>query len=530
MDWRSVGLSCCCLGLAGSALAQGAQDRGPTGPVIDVGRAERLSASSVHPTESAFDPASGLHLVVWDSLDVDEAIYPGAQFLQADGQLFGGAMNLIGTSLNYGGTPRVAQVDAGADRWVAVLAGGLFVNATLAIIPVSAAGPGPLLRPYGFRDIRGWDVGGGPGGDDVLVTSSFFTAGTGMRINVFDVPTRTVTRFVDVALGTTVNQQSIAPTGGTSGRYLIAFVEENGPILGVVVNRNANLLSPVFEIDPAGATWPQVDGDGSSWIVAYERPEGAGFDRDIFCRKVTLVPGSETPSVGPEVPVANEAGRDEQRAHVSWTGESYLIAYMREDASGNDDVWVRGFEALGCEPCGQPQQITSSALPDLGPAIVSDRGVGGGDGAWVTWHEVEMLRLGNSDLSRIKAQRYDPADGIVSGLGGKCGLGGVQSATCAAVPGTLGLAIENAATTAPALLILGAQTWNFNCGSCRIVPRALATVAATTDQVGRASVGFSLTDPVFVGAQLLTQWLVVSPPSDCFGNVSLSNALRVEIQ
>ena len=88
-----------------------------------------------------------------------------------------------------------------------------------------------------------------------------------------------------------------------------------------VVDRDLNVLIAPFPITTTDDAYnPDVDGDGTNWLVAYSR------NGDIHCQSVAYDQGSGLVSVSSSTVVAGTA-KVEQYATVAFMGESYLIGY-----------------------------------------------------------------------------------------------------------------------------------------------------------------------------------------------------------
>src|SRR5690606_12031597 len=104
----------------------------------------------------------------------------------------------------------------------------------------------------------------------------------------------------------------------TNGRYLVAWQRQQTTSLGVfaiAVSRNASLLGNLVTIANFASIdedEPDVDGDGTSWVVVYERNESTtSTDSDIRCRRVEWDSANATAvTSGAEVAVEDDPNDD----------------------------------------------------------------------------------------------------------------------------------------------------------------------------------------------------------------------------
>lgn len=439
---------------------------------------------------------------------------------------------------SYAFDPQVAAVDAPTNRFAVVCVGGIVSGPYTLIAGISANGNGSSIAAVnGLGGVHeDPDVGGGPGGSDVIVVYRNVSAGK-LQMAEFDMATMTTLGVVDLTTSANAREPAISSSGGSVGRYLAVWeVRTGGPnqtdVWGAVVDRDATLLAGPFTIADGSLHQrdPDVDGDGTNWWVAYERQEGAGsLDHDIICRRVTYHPSSGQVSVSSPAVVDAEAGVDEIDPAVTWMGESVLVAYLNQfSGAGTDyDVWVESMDTASCAPCEGASKITVSNNRELALGIGSQRSGGGpGSEALLVWMSQGL------EGHIVQAQRYGAEDGVAASLGGRCGAGGVALASCGSVNGSsFGLELQNAAPNASALLVLGTEPGGFACGPCALKVRPVLNIPRITDSQGGALESFDIGEPAFVGLQLYSQWVVIAPGGcSAIPGVSFSSALATTWQ
>jgi hypothetical protein len=141
-----------------------------------------------------------------------------------------------------------------------------------------------------------------------------------------------------------------------------------------------------------------------------------------------------------------------------------------------------------------------------------------------------------ADNGDIVVRRWRTVDGIATPLGGGCGRGGSNHATCARSPhSSFTHRLRDALPAAPAVFVFSAGQGALPCGPCQLIP-ALANailVPLATDAGGDVSLPVPIPSvSPLLGVPFFTQWATVdlSAPACGLFSVHLSNALRVVIE
>ncbi|MEM7205736.1 MAG: hypothetical protein AAF628_36115 [Planctomycetota bacterium] len=464
---------------------------------------------------------------------------PGAKQDNVHGQLFA-ADGTLGTyvrfnSVSYGSGHQVAAIQ-GNDAFLIGYAGAFYYGnyVLLTALELDGGVRGPS-RLDGANDVFSLDVGGeaSPANDGAIVVVDSAVFGT---IRAYDVDTAALTAIGNIDLTTSATADSvprIAAAGGDLGRYLITWQRQDptaqGDVYAAIVDRDLRVLVPEFPIATSASNErsPEVDGDGTHWVVAYVTTEAGASRTDVACRTVTYDTGIGGAKVGAERIVAGQPGVNEAQPTVAWLGESFLVGFARQFSSGDWDLYATSVEALSCGPCEGEFPIATGPFSERRLQLASERGAGGsGDEAVALWWR---QRAAATNLTSARAFRAD--DGAVRDRRGGCGLGGQAIATCAAVGApSFGLGLRNAERSAPAWLLLGSTAAPFRCSGCRLVPVPLVAVPFTTDPRGDAALVAPLTEPSLVGQTLFAQWLVAAIGGCPSIGLSFSNALEVTIE
>ena len=292
-----------------------------------------------------------------------------------------------------------------------------------------------------------------------------------------------------------------------------------------VIDAVADALGAAFgsEHDPAVATTR----DG--WVVAFARRIGGG---SILCQVVKLDPANSRPLVGPEALIGYAPGGNLHG--IASTGDTCVAAYSSVTTNpDNSALTAQPIDPFHCAPCGGAITLATgpphiNAFPWIAVGSQWDSDSSAGEGALFAW---------SLPASRtISTQRFVAADGVLTDLGGGCGVGARARASCAVASNLeFTLRVVNAPPSVPALLVLGARRLDFGCGGCVLVPdpvSGVVTFAGQTGQLGRASLRVALPSSAnLVGQTFLEQWLLIAPTAPCpLASTEFSNALRVAIE
>ena len=381
--------------------------------------------------------------------------------------------------------------------------------------------------------------------DDVLVV--WEREGGGIRGAQVTLPVASSTPFVvsSFTVTTTSNdgRPAISKSGGDTGQYMVVwerlifgFPFGDYDVVGRLFDRNGNALgaeaaiaaTTIDELDP------DVDGDGTRWMVAYEREEATGADFDIYCKTFESVGGFPT-ALTPATAVENDVNDDEVDPAVAWVPSKFAVAYADRASDFVYHVYVAGLDPATCAACESVNFV--SGLSNFVQGVeLAPRWAGGNtaDEALLVWssHDLDPPFDGE-----VRSQLYQAhTGGPVVGLGGGCGGGGAIVAQGDAAIGNqqFGFAVVAADPMAVIgflnLSVVG-QT-PIVCGPCIWNPWQVTQTAGLSGGTG------SVTTPVpcnasLAGVSLEAQWTVLftaSTPCSLSPNVSLTDRLQVTLQ
>ncbi|MFG0319017.1 MAG: hypothetical protein ACF8XB_17225 [Planctomycetota bacterium JB042] len=493
----------------------------------------------------AYDASTGRFLVVWERVFASTDHDVRGQLVNADGTLDGGLLFLAADGNVNALAPRVANVNA-SNRFVVVWTDSTgFLNGVVkartvlastgalgATVPVGAAS-GLNMRP---------DVGGEyqEAYAQAMVVWQKVVPATGRfevlvaRLVVGSTGALSVGPPLTLGSGYDDIDPAISGTGLAGGKYLAVWTRRDpsggskDTIHGASFNRDLTLVSALFVLP--GTSWqgsPSVDGDGATFLVAYEREavKGSG-DRDVVARSFHpngfgVLQGSPE-EIEVDVGALDSAGPD-----VTWLRGSALVAFRQLDLTNKHRAMLRTFDPLGTAGCEGAPPMSSN-----GEDVKAIRVAGSHEDLALAVFEADPLAGG---AGVIRGQRFLAKDGAHASLGGACGP--IAYASCArAGNAAFALRLVGAPAWRPAHLILGTQTVAVPCGPCALTvdpAGGLFLSVGLTDAHGSLDVVSGIPNEAsLVGLTFKTQWLTVAPSGGpCPSlNAHFSNGLATTIE
>lgn len=323
---------------------------------------------------------------------------------------------------------------------------------------------------------------------------------------------------------------AVSHADGPGDAYLVVW-ERDDNIFGLAADAAGNILAPEEQITLATTTNekrnPDVDGDGTSFVVAYERAESfspANFD--IYAVPVVLEGGAFDVGSDDFVLVEGDQLSDELDPAVAHAGAKTFVAYS-DNTSGSFDVYVAGLESLTAEIC-EPATEDLVGIGDHITPCLSAQWAGGpsaGDGLFLAWKGGE-----------IQGQLLEAfGGGTVSDLGGGCAGGGTMTTSGIPAVGYGEFAFELAGADAAAtgaLLLISPPTLPFVCG-CSTIFFSSFNFSASAVAGGATSQAVPIPcESSLAGTTVHAQWaLYFTSTSPCvlFPNLAASNILEVNI-
>jgi hypothetical protein len=219
--------------------------------------------------------------------------------------------------------------------------------------------------------------------------------------------------------------QRVFNNGAFTRPYLLILDDTGAPIAVEFAVNTADLFDQGFT---------EVDGDGTTWTVAWEASLNSQPDSDILAKTFTYDAANRRVvlNISGEY-IQRRIGEHERLPSVICTGDSCLVCWS-EQFPRIPELWtamVRSVDPFDCVACEGTFSLSSPNATNLSPFGCSVASGGGqGDDALLVW-ESTSATTGNSDIA---AQLWRSVDGAVTSLGGGCGVGGVNQATCARSP------------------------------------------------------------------------------------------------
>jgi hypothetical protein len=302
----------------------------------------------------------------------------------------------------------------------------------------------------------------------------------------------------------------ISRCGGPVRRYgMTCHVEHSSadrdPMFFVLDDTGTTLTAP-FVVSTGGLNdyAATCDGDGTTWVVAWERAVTAS----VRAASLSFRSGTVLPYVtGTERALANSA----RLPAVTWLGQSCLVSWF--ERTGNTAVCrVGGWGLMRCNVCEATQ--TPAGAFDLDFTAYGASTASGGN---AVQPEQALLALESTASATsngdVQAQRWDGRDGFHIDEGGGCGATGEALAPCFSQANQFfALHLRGAPASVGAALVLSQDRIDLPCGPCRLVPDPFTGVVfvTATDVLGDAAIAIPLPLGLpLVGITFHTQWLVL---------------------
>jgi len=332
--------------------------------------------------------------------------------------------------------------------------------------------------------------------------------------------------------GSTAASPRLSKSDRGTGRHAVVFERrlsgDTDPAL-LVLDRNGAVLSSELRLNlaPGSDSVPEVDGDGTTWIAAWQT---AGTTPFIRGASISFDPVSHQLTVNAFNPSLSVVGvEDCIEPAVTWIEDSCVVGFSRRTTAGREAraSSIDPFQCLDCE--GRFSIGVASRVEGRPVGCAAPAGGFATEDMLLAW---EQSLSGNGDVI-VRGWRTE--DGVVSSLGGGCGRGGSNRATCARSAHSLTLRLRDALPAATTVLLLSATQLPFGCGICSLLPNVATgiTVTLATDAGGEAAVPVPIpANSPLIGVPFLTQWatLDLASPACPLFSMHLSNALRVVIE
>lgn len=490
----------------------------------------------------AYDLSNDVYLVVWEYAftGADSDIW--GQRLRLDGTLVGSPIGIdLGPADTHGANVAnvrlrsaffVAEEDSnsnGYEIWGRAIAASSGALGNWRRVQASSPGVTEGAQPEVCGDQTMQD-------DDCIVT--YFDPVTD-RIYIAEVeiaPNLDSTVIYSANIGPGVRPR-ICKSGGEARRACVTWELASYGIVVRAIDMDANLLSDNGAIPgPTSVGRPAIDGDGTHFLLAYQRRDVGRSDFDVWTIDIRI---SAQPSPTAPLSSTRQASfestptRDEYRPAVSCLGNvpntpNFAVSWV-DGTAGNTFAMRTESNGIGC---GVPIGIETGPNRSEVPAMASTYS-GGASGAGSAVVAFQILA---GDWT-VFTQGWNPYGGRIIDRRGGCGQGGTLTVNgpVALGNGAHSVELSGANQGSPAqssvLLIQGGSTsptLTPFC-ACQLLLQAQVFFGVAVTWGGRVVVPLPIgCDPNFVGANVSYQfWTLTLQSSPCASQpISFSNIVE----
>ncbi|MCA8948390.1 MAG: hypothetical protein KDE27_02740 [Planctomycetes bacterium] len=499
--------------------------------------------------EVAFDAGTGNFLVVWEDVfsAVDSDI-TGRTFDAAGSSLVGPRPIATGTRPQI--NPAVAAVRSLQGFFVVYQEGnslfgpwdvrGAFVPAD----PNLAVGAPILIAADPTINEITPDVGGETTATGSKAVVVWHEDGAGIFAVDVDVAARTVGNAASLTQASEERRPAISRAGGPLGRFLVTWegrASTGWQVLSAYVDRDLQILQAFHQVTAfaTGGRNPAVDGDGTDFLVAYDRPDPAASALgDVYCRRVSWN-GTALVNATAEIGIATTANDDERTPAVGLLGAKYLIAWADALSSGGlrYEISAQEVDLQNCVPCGLRTHVSAPTGNTLQSPAIGTRYTAAA-GTPVTADEGILAYTNaiagppfSTNIALLRARGFG-AGSPPTDLGGACGNGGSNGFVGPVVIGNAGLRMSVAGAGSNALFAsLQFVDSTTTCGACTY--NNLNSYLFVPGSNGGGSRPLPIPcDSSFLGLRLRTQWAAflsgVNPCSIIAAPIQVSFSNRLE--
>lgn len=437
----------------------------------------------------AYDAGTDTYLVVWQREFSGSDIDLRSQRVSGTGLLVGGVA-AVTTSADVNINPTVANVNL-RDRFLvcwqvgpSVFGPWDIVGRTVAAADGSTSAVVTIAGDAGISETDP-DAGGESTNvdDDALVVWDHGLGTSGAQVTLPSTGDPSVLTTFVVATGNTDDFPTISKSGGSAGRYVVAWQRDFGGSSGLdiraaAIDRNGTLLDTFQAITSTltqNELYPDVDGDGGRWAIVFQRQEATGSaEHDIYCVPLVLDTGTGQLSQGVAAAVEADASDDEIQPAVAFLGAKFAVTWTDENQQPfNYSLSLREIEPGTCVLCGLEYSLSTSGSFSAGGEIASVLSGGGtGDQAFVVYHQANDAPPFDGDVNGQLIEAIGTGGAIIT-IGGGCGASGTITAVGPAALGNAGfaLALTGGDLVAPAAILnLNLASTAIPCQSCMITP------------------------------------------------------------
>lgn len=347
-----------------------------------IGTEFQIGVNDDSDADVGYQHAVGLYLVAWKRRysAFDHDIY--AQFLSPAG-VPQGALIWVESATDVAQRPRIGTVPS-ANRFAIVYERsaspfGPFQVVCRTLEPNGAVGAPTTVTPTAATTPHiavGSEIT--TDDDDLLVV---YETDAGIEVREITLPpvgAPTVSAPLAVATTPQADEPEISRSGGLLGYWMIVWsapVIADRELLATVVDRTRTIrtaLTLPFTANGVDDGHPAVDGDGSTFVCAYQSQEAPGSTlHDIRAIRLQFT-GTAVNPVSPETPIEATPGQDERRPHTTWLGPKHCIVFEEQIAAINADIGAWLVEDT-CALCNQKMSFDGLNPPgrnrEFGPRV-----------------------------------------------------------------------------------------------------------------------------------------------------------------
>ena len=465
-------------------------------PLVSSVQTFNLTSSDDSMTDVAYEAFHDKWCIVYERALAGDSIDIRAQRANPDGSIVGPVLLVKASGVNL--RPKIATV-AGTQKFAVAWGTSSNVLGPFDIEVRSIASANGLMSPSiisagtAFADN---DVNVDLGGDQEMTGQNALMVwqviGGGLRAATVNtvLTDPTVSGAVTLTSNSTDAFPAISKSGGQDQQWLLTW-QRNTNVRARLIDRNFNSLGEVFL---GNGERPDVDGNGQSFCVVYQRNESSSpDDHDVWCSMVNY--DASTLSIsGAASAISADASEDEAEPFVAFALTKYLVGWINETPSFLEtNVTLAAISSSNCESCGQRADVSATNPYSFGAAAASTWSAGdASDDVLVSFSAAEITPPWESN---IHGQRFTAvgAGGAITNEGGGCGGGGTCSIVGAmALSNTISITLTGADPNAfiAALHFGGTNAVTVPCGTCTIISPFLAF--PVTPVGGSASVDFTI--------------------------------------
>lgn len=515
----------------------------------------------------AYDAASDIYCVATVATNAAAASVRITRYL-GDGTPFGGTLTIPGQARRV----TVANARRTGMFVIAWVAEGTLVNGHLMAVQLPATGSlASTILTVATGVVGTPDMASDPSGldDETLVVWA-----DGSGVVVADLRTNSTIQ-VWSTLRITNDPQAVAPriskcldSQGGAYAYCVVWAApapsivlgapDQWEIYAALINPNIGLYGTPIRVSSSSIVddrFPDVDGNGAEFVVAWVRNVATSSAVDVVCRRLIVGPGAQLVTSGPVVAVGAGVA-NLQGPTVAWRGPRYAIAYQEWES--NLARWCtapgpstgltgpRYRNVLVNYDAASGSSVRRAVLGEglhpnngpLMPCLVADRSgaQGAGEDGLAVWLEECYEYVNGVEQTHFEARGgflSDFCGGSVIDDGGGCGAGGSLTTDSAPAIGNADFAISLTGGDPGALLavvVVGSGPGN-PCGPCVLTNPSIGSWTQ-----GYLNGGFTSVIPIpvlpnLIGLQVVWQaalWLS-NGPCALLPFLAISNRLQTTL-